>query len=235
LYYTHATGYHRLAGDDGIDTFYVGTMENMVIWTRDRATGSTRGIVLPNARSRVDDSEAKAMRFVKSLVYSQAILSEELGLLWLCLADMLHWTNIKLKTQHDIVRQIEYATGHGHATYLKTGPPKYTIDLAALTGPTPSYTELSVTMGKSALDTADVKRRYEFMRKVCDDLLSKDGSTAGFSDQSAVRLVRSRVEAQFLRAEYIAERARIQISVVSIYQTFLPKRESSVYALSEHL
>ena len=147
-------------------------------------------------------------------------LRERMGLLWLCLTDMLHWTDAKLRVQHDIVRQIEYATGHGHVAYVMTGPPRYMVDLAvhddgvaAAAASKPNYTELSVTMGKSALDTADVKRRYEFMRRVCGDLA--EAGTGGFADQAAVGLVRSQVEAQFLRAEYIAERARIQMSVVS--------------------
>ncbi|KAK0106055.1 hypothetical protein ONS95_004560 [Cadophora gregata] len=178
----------------GSGSFYVRIGNDMLIWTFDAASGTTRGLLIPCAPSSVLNSR---------LEDNFKLLKQPLGLLWQCFVIGIE----SMKDNNDrcwrVLQTVEEGTGYG-----KIHRPQHSNDPDI-------FTEWSREVARVAVELAVVRRDYEDMCAIYQELACLDDSGQPlFRDQDALRVARGHLDHEMVKAKYLYDRMQNQMSVL---------------------
>ncbi|PVH75688.1 hypothetical protein DL98DRAFT_316397 [Cadophora sp. DSE1049] len=180
--------------DTGVETFYVRVGDDILIWTFDSSSGTTRGLLIPCATgselgSRVEDNFA--------------LLKQPLGLLWQCFVLGIESTKSLNDRCWRVLQTIEEGTGYG-----KIRRPKHANDPDI-------FTEWSREVARVAVELAVARRDYEDLCRMYQEIARMDVSGQPlFKDQNALLVARGHLDHENVKAKYLSDRMQNQMSVL---------------------
>ncbi|KAK3323070.1 hypothetical protein B0H66DRAFT_219272 [Apodospora peruviana] len=188
-----------------VDTYYIKTISLLLLWSHNRSTGWTKGIVIPRISDSVHDSNGIFDSFAQTLFSHLDQVRHPWLLRYVAAAEISLWIDRILEHELHILREAERKTGHG---CWESWNPRPAERIGC-----DDFADISKMVGFSSAALANVVRHIKLANELMDiKLPGGDSYVAPIA--VALNLFRDQLAARRLDSEYLQERARNQLQVV---------------------
>jgi hypothetical protein len=233
-------GYQQIPSDEAngdgrkTDTFYIKTISSLIAWTCDADSKRTRAIFIPRLTDSVRDASSIFNSFTVAATHQRGLVGAPWLPRFIALLELSKWMDGILDGQLQTIREAETLTEHGCWKSWDRSRSRPRVD-------DPSDASGKIGFSLSAL--ANVMRHVQIAAS-----LGAGKDVAGGRDysyihntpdvpaptlveaQNAISLVLEQINCRRMDAEYLEQRARSQLSVVSAARSIqLPTMDSTIY------
>jgi len=206
--YGFAEFHRRKVAKDGTVTFYVGTMSAFIIWPHVNSTGWSRGFIVPCISDSIGGREDIFSRYAQNIKTHLELVPFPWFLRYIATVETVQWIDRTYENALHSLRRAERITGYGCWESWNPAPAEIHIEDLA---------EISKRVGFTAAALANVVRHIKIATQLIQ--IPRSGPAMDAEDvqevHHALDIIRDQMSVRSTDTEYIQERARTQLQVVS--------------------